>query len=214
MIVAIDGPAGAGKSTIALKLSEITGFFYLNTGNFYRALTYGIIQENIQIDDRSSIIAAAEKYKIDIIKKRIHLNGKDVDDFLHTDKVDSLVAQVSTIVEVRIRINEQLHKVSKDLNIIAEGRDMTTVVFPEAEVKVYLDASIEKRAKRRLDQGVSSKALKEIETSIKERDSIDHNKEFGKLKISEDAIYLNSSDLTIDEVCEKVLSEINKKGSY
>jgi len=214
MIVAIDGPAGAGKSTIASKLSQITGFFYLNTGNFYRALTYGIIQEKIKITDKYSIVAASDRYKIEIIRNRIHLNGIDVDDFLHSDAVDSLVAQVSTIVEVRMRINEQIHKVSENLNIIAEGRDMTTVVFPEAEVKVYLDASIEKRAQRRLDQGVSNKDLKDIETSIKERDNIDHNKEFGKLKISADAIYLNSSDLTIDEVCEKVLSEIHKKGSY
>ena len=87
---------------------------------------------------------------------------------------------------------------------------MTTVVFPDAEVKIYLDASIENRAKRRLDQGTSEKTLEEIKENIKIRDNIDKNKEFGKLKISEDAIYLNSSDLTIDEVCEKVMSEINK----
>ncbi|MDX9801036.1 MAG: (d)CMP kinase [Spirochaetia bacterium] len=210
MIVAIDGPAGAGKSTIASKLAEKTGFFYLNTGNFYRALTYAVIQSNIDINDTDSIIDAADRHKIDIIDKHVYLDGIDVEEMLHTDAVDSLVAQVSTIKDVRHKINAQLHRVSRNQDIIAEGRDMTTVVFTDAEVKVYLDASIEKRAKRRLDQGVSQKSLEEIKSGINDRDKIDHNKEFGKLKISEDAIYLNSSDLTIDEVCEKVMTEIKK----
>ncbi len=211
MIVAIDGPAGAGKSTVALKLSQITGFFNLNTGNFYRALTYAVIKKNIGINDKDSIIDSAKQHKIEIINTRIHLDGVDVEDYLHSDSVDAIVAQVSSIREVRERINEQIHLVSKNYDLIAEGRDITTVVFPDAEVKVYLDASIEKRARRRLDQGVSNKSFEDIKSSIEERDNIDHSKEFGKLKISADAIYLNSSDLTIDEVCEKVLSEINKK---
>jgi len=212
MIVAIDGPAGAGKSTIASKVAEKTGFFYLNTGNFYRALSYIIIQEKIDISDKDAVIKAAEKHKIGIINKKVHLDGKDVENFLRSDAVDAIVAQVSAITEVRHIINEQIQKAAKNNDIIAEGRDMTTVVFPNAEVKIYLDASIEKRAKRRLDQGTSVKSLEEIEENIKTRDYIDTNKEYGNLKISEDAIYLNSSDLTIDEVCEKVLSEICKKG--
>jgi len=213
MIVAIDGPAGAGKSTIASNLARKTGFFYLNTGNFYRALTLALIQNNIDINNTDSVIKEADKHQIDIIDKHVHLDGKDVEDKLHSDRVDSLVAQVSTIREVRNKINSQLHRVSQNQDIIAEGRDMTTVVFTDAEVKIYLDASIEKRAKRRLDQGVSEKSLEEIKSGINDRDMIDHNKEFGKLKISDDAIYLNSSDLTIDEVCEKVMSEINKHRS-
>lgn len=211
MIVAIDGPAGAGKSTIASKVAEKTGFFYLNTGSFYRALTYAVIREDISISDKNSVIKASEKHKIEVINKRIHLDGKDVEDFLRSDAVDANVAQVSAITEVRYKINEQIQKAAKNYDIIAEGRDMTTVVFPNADVKIYLDASIEKRAKRRLDQGTSVKTLEEIKENIETRDNIDQNKEFGKLKISEDAIYLNTSDLTIDEVCDKVVSEINKK---
>ncbi len=214
MIVAIDGPAGAGKSTVASKVAEKTGFFYLNTGNFYRALTYALIKNKIDISDKDRVIKAAQKHKIEIINKKVYLDGTDVEDLLHTDAVDTIVAQVSAITEVRHKINEQIQKAAKNNNIIAEGRDMTTVVFPNAGVKIYLDASIDKRAKRRLGQGTSAKSLDEIEKNIKERDDIDKNKEFGKLKISEDAIYLNSSDLTIDEVCDKVLSEINKKGYY
>ena len=210
MTVAIDGPAGAGKSTIASKLAEISGFFYLNTGNFYRALTLEIINKNIDISENDRIITAAESSDITITNSRLYLNSIDVEDFLHTDKVDSLVAQVSAIREVRHIINKKLHKVSKNLDVIAEGRDITTVVFPDAEVKVYLDASIEKRAQRRLDQGVSQRTYDEIKESIKERDLIDISKKFGGLKISEDALYLNTSDLTIDEVCEKVLTEISK----
>jgi len=208
MIVAIDGPAGAGKSTIASKVAEKTGFFYLNTGNFYRALTYAVINEKIALSDKDGVIKAAEKHKIEIINKRVYLDGTDVENFLHSDAIDAIVAQISAITEVRYKINEQIQKASKNNNIIAEGRDMTTVVFPNADVKIYLDASIEKRSKRRLDQGTSAKTLEQIKENIKTRDDIDKNKEFGKLKISEDAIYLNSSDLTIDEVCEKVMSEI------
>ncbi|MCL2792646.1 MAG: (d)CMP kinase [Spirochaetaceae bacterium] len=213
MIVAIDGPAGAGKSTIASKVAAKTGFFFLNTGSFYRALTYALIRENISISDKDGVIKAAEKHKIEIINKRIHLDGSDVENFLRSDAVDAIVAQVSAITEVRYKINEQIQKSAQNNNIIAEGRDMTTVVFPNADVKIYLDASIEKRAKRRLDQGTSTKTLEEIKENIETRDNIDQNKEFGKLKISEDAIYLNSSDLTIDEVCDKVVTEINKKAN-
>ena len=120
MIVAIDGPAGAGKSTIASKVSEKTGFFYLNTGNFYRALTYALINEKIDISDKDRIIKSAQKHKIEIINNRVHLDGTDVEKYLRSDAVDALVAQVSAITDVRYIINEQIQKASKNHNIIAE----------------------------------------------------------------------------------------------
>lgn len=170
-----------------------------------------IIWKNISIDNREAIIESAENCKIEVFDKKVYLNGEDVDNILHTDQIDALVSPVSAIPNVRHKITAKIQDAAKNYNIIAEGRDMTTVVFPNAEVKIYLDASIENRAKRRLNQGVSSKNLAEIEAGIKERDEIDKNKELGSLKIAEDAIYLNSSDLTIKEVYEKILTEIIKK---
>ncbi len=210
MTVAIDGPAGVGKSTIAKLISQKADLFYLNTGNFYRAVTLEAINSKIDLTDSEKLIEIAEKSDIRIINSHIYLNGMDVEDFLHTDEIDSNVAEVSSIKELRIEINRKIRSVSENLDIIAEGRDMTTVVFPDADVKVFLDASIETRASRRSNQGVSQKNVREIEESIKKRDEIDRNKEYGNLKITEDAIYLNTSDLTIDQVCEKVMSEINK----
>ena len=210
LTVAIDGPAGVGKSTIAKMVSEKAGLFYLNTGNFYRAVTLEALNSSTDMSDSEKLTGIAADSDIKIINTHIFLNGKDVEDDLHTDAVDSHVAQVSSIRDLRIEINKKIRSVSENLDIIAEGRDMTTVVFPDAEVKIFLDASIETRASRRCSQGVSEKNISEIRDSIKERDEIDRNKEYGNLKISEDAIYLNTSDLTIDQVCEKVMSEINK----
>ena len=216
MTVAIDGPAGVGKSTIAKMISEKADLFYLNTGNFYRAVTLEALNSGTDISDNEKLVDIAVNSDIQIINTHIYLNGKDVEDLLHTDAVDSNVAQVSSVRDLRIEINKKIRSSAENLDIIAEGRDMTTVVFPDAEVKIFLDASIETRASRRSNQGVSEKNISEIEESIKKRDEIDRNKEYGNLKISEDAIYLNTSDLTIDEVCEKVMSEIykNRKNKY
>ena len=210
MTVAIDGPAGVGKSTIAKIIAEKADLFFLNTGNFYRAVTLEAINKNIDIKDSDKLIKIAESSVIEIINSHIFLNGTDVEDQLHSDSVDSLVAQISSVKELRIEINKKIRSAAENLDVIAEGRDMTTVVFPDAEVKIFLDAPVETRASRRLNQGVSNKNENEIRESIKKRDEIDRNKEYGNLKISEDALYLNTSDLTIDQVCEKVMSEISQ----
>ena len=216
MTVAIDGPAGVGKSTIAKMIAAKADLFFLNTGNFYRAVTLEALNRNMDMNNSEELVKLAESSVIDIKNSHVYLNGIDVDDQLHTDAVDSNVAQVSTIKDLRIEINKKIRSVSENLDVIAEGRDMTTVVFPDAEVKIFLDASVETRAARRCNQGVSEKNISEIEESIKKRDEIDRNKEYGNLKISEDAIYLNTSDLTIDQVCEKVMSEIykNRQNKY
>ena len=210
MVVAIDGPAGVGKSTIAKLISEKSGFFYLNSGNFYRAISKYALDHKIHHTDHKKIIESLSECNIQLIDGRIILNKLDIDDVLHTDQVDSVVAEISAIIEVRHFVNNLIQNISKEIDIVVEGRDMTTVVFPLAEVKIFLDASVKTRAKRRFDQGVSSLSLKEIEEKIEKRDKIDRNKEFGNLKIADDAIYLDTSDLTIDQVCEKVLNKINK----
>jgi cytidylate kinase len=132
------------------------------------------------------------------------MNGADVESLLRTDDVDRASSVVSTIVEVRHLVNQQLRRVAGKVNIVAEGRDMTTVVFPDAEVKIYLDADPGVRARRRFVQGTSTMSLAELEQTIKERDHRDRNKVEGSLKISDEAVVLDTSTLTLDKVCEKV----------
>lgn len=209
MVVAIDGPAGVGKSTIANLIAEKTGLFYVNSGNFYRAYTYYILKNNISKDNETDIINAVNECELSIKNNMLHLNNENIEDELHTDLVDKNVAAISSIIEIRKKVNTRIQEISKDLNIIIEGRDMTTVVFPNAEIKYYLDASIKVRAQRRFKQGVSKLSYEDIYNNIKNRDEIDKNKKQGSLKISSDAEYLDTSDLTIEEVCEKVSLKIN-----
>jgi cytidylate kinase len=210
MIIAIDGPAGAGKSTVAKKLAEDLQFFYLNSGNFYRGVTLLVLSEGYDPENEKDIITAAEKARIEIRDGELYLNGNNVEARLHTDEIDNYVAEHSAIIEVRKRVNETIRKAVAALDIVAEGRDMTTVVFPDAEIKLYLDASLTARVERRNLQGVSAKSAEDIKKNLMKRDEIDKNKPFGSLQIAEDALYLDTTDLTIEAVCEKVQCEIAK----
>ena len=210
MIVAIDGPAGVGKSSIASAIADSLEYFNLNSGNFYRAVALYLIRKDEGFEDEERVVALAKALKLTIKNGHLHLNGEDVEDLLHSDAVDAIVAQVSAIVPVRHFVNEQLRSVSESLDLVAEGRDMTTVVFPHAEVKVFLDASPEVRAKRRFDQGVSTLSYEEILEGIRKRDIIDRNKKEGSLIISDDALYIDTSALTLEQVCEKVTGKIKE----
>ena len=210
MIIALDGPAGVGKSTIAKKIAEKSGFFYLNSGNFYRAVTLSAIKKNLELTDKTAITDNAKNISIEIKDKKLHLDGINVETQLHTDAVDKWVATHSAIIDVRSIVTDALRKTASGMDVVVEGRDISTVVFPDADFKFYMDASIEVRAGRRYKQGTSSQSLEELINSIRERDEIDKNKPVGSLKLAEDAIYLDTSDLTIDEVCEKVLHKIQR----
>ena len=137
------------------------------------------------------------------------MNGVDVTAHLHDDRVAKNVAQVSAIVPLRHYVNDLMREITKSLSIVCEGRDMTTVVFPNAECKVFLDASAEVRAKRRFDQCVSDMTLEQIKESIEKRDEIDRNKKEGALKVAPDALYLDTSNLTIEDVCAIILKQIS-----
>jgi len=211
MIVALDGPAGVGKSTITKIIAAKASLFYVNSGNFYRGITYYSILRNLSVKNTTEIIDLSKNLFFSINNNKLYINNEDIEDKLHSDSVDSLVAQISSIVEVRKIVNKAIKKCTSSMDIIVEGRDITTVVFPNADFKIYLDASVETRAKRRFQQGTSVMSLEEIVKSIKERDSIDISKPEGSLKISDDALYLDTSDLTIDEVCEKVLQKLTSR---
>lgn len=208
MVVAIDGPAGTGKSTVAHRVAEELNLTFLNSGSFYRALTLAAIDAGVSVDDADAVLELAKKQKLDYVDAHLILNGKDVDDQLHQDKVDANVSKVSSIVPLRHLVNDRMREIVKSLNIICEGRDMTTVVFPQAEYKFYLDASIDVQAQRRFDQGCSGLTLEEVKAAIIKRDEMDRNKAEGALKRADDAQYIDTSDLTIDDVCAIIVGKI------
>lgn len=210
MIIAIDGPAGTGKSTIANIIAEKLNITFLNSGGFYRTLTMALLDAGIDISSEAAVLDFCKKQKIEYTKEsHFILNGTDVTSHLHDDRVTASTSQVSSIVEVRHLVNDLMRKITASLSIVCEGRDMTTVVFPNAEYKIYLDASADVRAKRRFDQGVSDMTLEEIRDSIIKRDEMDKNKKEGSLKIAPDALYIDTSALTIDKVCEIILNKIS-----
>lgn len=208
-VIAMDGPAGVGKSTIAKAIAHSLGFYFLNSGNFYRAITLRVLQLGRDPLQADQVLTTAQQTQVEIIAGRVHANGADVEDLLHSEEIDRYVAQHSAIIPLRTIVNEQLRKLAAGgLNIVAEGRDITTVVFPKAQCKFFLDAIPAVRAKRRYNQQPTEMSLEELQRSIEERDEIDRNKPVGGLKIAPDALYIDSSYLTIDEVYERVLRAI------
>ncbi len=208
MIVAIDGPAGVGKSSIAKMLAEKSTFTYLNSGSFYRAYTYLHQQTGKDVTDLAGVLATAQEVQLRLIDGHIHVNGIDIEDKLRTKEVDAVVAQVSAYPPLRSYVNEQLKEIAHGEDMIVEGRDITTVVFPDAELKIYFDAKPEIRAERRFKQNPEGTTYEEVLAGVKARDEIDRNKAVGALKQAEDALYIDTSYLTMEEVCEKVLSAI------
>ncbi len=219
MTVAIDGPAGTGKSTIASLIAKEFNYVFLNSGSFYRAVTLACLEKKLieageaaeSIRSKADeILSFAKTLSLEYDAKTSHfiLNGKDVESMLHSDSVDSCVSAVSSIVPVRHLVNEKMRLLTSRMDIVCEGRDMTTVVFPKAELKIYLDASIDVQAQRRFNQGCSGLTLEEVKQAIIERDRQDRNKAEGALKKADDAVYIDTSDLTIEQVCEIIKRKI------
>lgn len=207
MVVAIDGPAGSGKSTVARKAAHELGFYFLNTGSFYRACTLSALQSGIDIKDRDAVLDNAHKHIITVQDGSICLDGENVEGLLHTPEVDRSTSAVSSDPRLRELVTKRVREISGSMDIVTEGRDTTTVIFPDAELKFYFDASVEVRARRRSGEqrGVS---YEEVLEGIKERDRQDREKEAGALKIAPDAVYVDTSLLTINEVCEIVISAV------
>ncbi len=208
MIVAIDGPAGVGKSSIAKMIAESLGLYYLNSGNFYRGVTYRLLHKGMDPTDPEQCVKAAREADFDVRDGHFYLDGEDVENELHTPAIDLWASKVSVNPQVRSIVNDNIHALTSKLDIICEGRDMTTVVFPNAEHKFFFDAKPEIRAKRRFDQNPDAMPYEKVLAEINERDVIDRNKPVGGLKIAPDATYIDTSYLTIKQVCEKVVNAI------
>ena len=214
MVIAIDGPAGAGKGTITSKVAEKLGLVNIDTGAMYRCLTLEVLRNNISKDDEDKIVELASNTKIEFDEnKNVFLNNEDVTEKIRSIEVSSLVSEISSIVRVREIMVEAQRKLAEGLNVIMEGRDITTVVFPNADYKFYLDASVEERARRRLiqnkEKGIES-TYEEIKDNIEKRDYNDMHKEVGALKRTDDQIYIDSTNMTIDEVVDFIISKVGE----
>ena len=238
-IVAIDGPAGSGKGTVTSKLAEKFNLMYLDTGAMYRCVTLRFMQDNVGMDDTDKIKKIlkdikiefknltreeAEKYnetaehKIEIDKnynpKRVYLDGKDVTKEIREQEVTDNVSQFSQLLDVRLAMSDLQRKACKSTDSILEGRDIGTNVFPNADVKIYLDASVDERVKRRLKQNKENGidiSEKEIRKNIVYRDKTDKERDVAPLKQAEDAIYIDSSNMSINAVVSKISKIIKKK---
>ncbi len=213
MIVAMDGPAGTGKSTIARMVAEKNGFVYINSGNLYRAIAYGALRAGIAPEQADVLVAFAQGIRLGYDTGRLTLDGEPVEPFLRSAAVEAIVAQVSAIVPVRHIVNRLLRELGSGIDAVVEGRDICTVVFPDAEVQFYIDASVEARAARRFQQNTDGLTLDEIRQNIEMRDNIDRNKAEGSLKKAPKAFYLDTSYLTIDQVYDIVNAKIQQQGN-
>ena len=214
--IAMDGPAGSGKSTVARRVAEKLGLLYLDSGAMYRAVTVLAIHHGLAADSSELI----EQVKTCHIKftdngKTILLNDEDISVEIRTPPVNRLVADVAKIPEIRYEIVKHQQRIGSEGSIVAEGRDLTTIVFPNADFKFYLDASVTERAKRRLAelrrQNVDT-TLESVEAEIKDRDEKDITRAHSPLRAAEDAIIVDTTDKTIDEVVDFIIHEVRKGG--
>ncbi len=213
MNIAIDGPAGAGKSTIAKKLAKQLGFIYVDTGAMYRAMAYYFLQNQISSDNEEAIAAACPDVNVTIVyennEQQVILNGENVNAFIRTEEVGNMASATSVYPVVRTKLVELQRELAAKSDVIMDGRDIGTCVLPNAQVKIYLTASSATRAKRRYDELVARGVecnLEEIEKDIIDRDYRDMHRETSPLMQAEDAVLVDSSYLGIDEVVD----EINK----
>ena len=209
-IVAIDGPAGSGKGSITKIVAKKMNLSCIDTGAMYRCVTLDVMNKKIDLNDSEKMKELLKSIDINLDEEndKVFLNGEDVTKQIRSVEVSKMVSEVSAIKDVRLKLIEMQRKIAKDKDIIMEGRDITTVVFPNADVKIYLDADVEERAKRRFKQnqekGIES-TYEEILENMKKRDYNDMHKDFGALVKSDDAILIDSTNLTIKEVSNKII---------
>ena len=228
MIIGIDGPAGTGKTTIAKIFEEKYNIKYINTGAMYRALAYKCLQNRIEKEEEEDILKILEDTKIEYVKNSVNgkmltsiiLDGKDITEEIHRVDIAQVASDISKIVKVREYMVDLQRKIANEYvkngeDVLLEGRDICTVVFPDADLKIYLDADTKIRAKRRLEElknrGINENLnLEEMIKSIEKRDETDKNKTVGALKRTENQKYIDTTDKKIDDVITEILGEIER----
>lgn len=217
-IVAVDGPAGSGKGTVTKRIEKEMGLINLDTGATYRCVALEVLRKGYSLDEEEKIADLIDNMKIEIENEgevdKVFLNGEDVSKKIREMEVTQIVAQVSAIIKVREKLVILQRKLAEGKDVIVEGRDIGTVVFPNADLKIYLDANEEVRAQRRFKENQEKKIesnYEEVLMNIKRRDELDKTKKVGALKKADDAIVVDTSYLTIDEVVEKIKGLIEKE---
>ncbi len=216
-IIAIDGPAGAGKSTVSRLVAQKLGFIYLDTGAMYRAITWLVLENQIPVDVEKAIADLVQKAEIELIANdnldkplTVKINNHDVTEAIRTPKVTAQVSKIASQKAVREKLVKLQKKFGEEGGIVAEGRDIGTNVFPDAELKIFLTASVSARAKRRwqdlINQGETNIDLKKLEAEIAHRDHLDSTRKLSPLQKAQDAIEINTDDLTIEEVTQKIIN--------
>jgi len=209
--IAIDGPAGAGKSTIAKLVAKKLGFIYVDTGAMYRAMAVHFLRNGIGAEETAKIEAACDGVSVTIRyennEQQVVLNGENVTHLLRTEEVGKMASASSVVPKVRMKLVELQRQLAATADVVMDGRDIGTYVLPDAQVKIYMTAGIRERALRRFEElrqkGIDCN-LEEIEKDIAERDYRDMNREFAPLRQAEDAVYLDTSNMSIEEVAEEV----------
>ena len=217
MQVAIDGPASSGKSTISKLIAKENHFVYLDTGAMYRVVTLAVLKNQISLDDHRAIEQLVQTIEIGFSmqdgKQSVFMNGEDVTDEIRSVEVTKNVSAVSAIKEVRTRLVHLQQEIAENHSIIMDGRDIGTVVLPQAEIKIFLVASVEERAKRRFienqEKGIEM-SYEELVEDIRRRDHIDSTRKESPLKKAEDAIEIDTTTMTIDDVVKTVTALIQK----
>lgn len=208
MIVTIDGPAGAGKSSLARQTAEKLGFEFLDTGALYRAIALGALRQGIALHDAELLIAHAKRSELRWQDERIYLDGDDVTDDIRTPEVTAAIRFVADLPAVRQRLSELQRQIAADRNVVTEGRDQGSEVFPHAACKIFLTASSEERALRRqrqLEENGVSLALQEILDAQNRRDAEDQSRPVGRLRPAPDATIINTDGMTPDDVLQEIL---------
>lgn len=216
MIIAIDGPAGAGKSTVARIIAQKLGFIYIDTGAMYRALTLKSLGEKIDIKDNQRIIKMAASSCIELINNpdgsvKVFLDKRDVSKEIRQPCITQFVSDIAKIKEVREIMLRLQRRLGGQNNVVLDGRDIGTVVFPDADRKFYIDAEINERIKRRykeLRDSGQTVEIKDVQSDLSKRDKIDSTREFAPLKKAEDAIYIDTTEMAVEDVVNKILSYI------
>ena len=218
LIIAIDGPAGAGKSTVAKRLANELGYIYMDTGAMYRAFALKASRDGIDLSGEEALQQAVNNTNIELVERDgrlgVLLDGADVTDQIRTSELSQMASRVSTLAAVRSRMVELQRAMARGGGVVAEGRDIGTVVFPEADVKIYLDAFATERARRRFEEFKGQGKKSDFEETLKEmdeRDRRDQERALAPLRKADDAILIDSSHLGVDEVMERIMAIIKDR---
>jgi len=219
LCIAIDGPAAAGKSTVAKIVAGKKSYIYIDTGAMYRAITYLALKKGVDLNDEAALTALLKESTIDLTvslegEQKVYIAGEDVTEAIRTDDVSNQVSIVAKYAGIREEMTKRQQQLAEKGGVVMDGRDIGTHVLPNAEVKIFLLASVEERAKRRFEENVKKGYNVNYETlaeEIRRRDKLDSEREISPLKKADDALEIDTTSLTIDEVAEKILQVVDKK---